>query len=124
HGIITNCGKAHIEGFGGIEGVRKGKGELYDFLRAANGMVFRNADLEYLYDMAQGIAQQVTYGSANAQYIGRPLMDDVFLKVAMLTTGHETTIHTNLVGEYNFPNVMVAVAVGLHFGIDIDIIKN
>lgn len=124
HGIITNCGKAHIEGFGGIEGVRKGKGELYDFLRGANGMVFRNTDLGYLDDMAEGIAQQVTYGSANAQYIGRPLMDDVLLKVAVLTTGHETTIHTNLVGEYNFPNVMVAVAVGLHFGIDIDIIKN
>ena len=37
HGIITNCGKAHLEGFGGIEGVRKGKGELFDFLRANNG---------------------------------------------------------------------------------------
>lgn len=123
HGIITNCGKAHIEGFGGVEGVRKGKGELYDFLRDNNGLVFRNTDLDYLYDMAKGIEQQVTYGSANAKYIGKPLMDDVFLKVAVLSTGHEATIHTNLVGEYNFPNVMVAVAVGLHFGISIDDIK-
>ncbi|HEY9178701.1 MAG TPA: UDP-N-acetylmuramoyl-tripeptide--D-alanyl-D-alanine ligase, partial [Flavipsychrobacter sp.] len=123
HGIITNCGKAHIEGFGGVEGVRKGKGELYDFLRGNNGLVFRNTDLDYLYGMATGIDQQVTYGSANAQYIGKPLMDDVFLKVAVLSTGHEATIHTNLVGEYNFPNVMVAVAVGLHFGISIDDIK-
>lgn len=124
HGIITNCGKAHIEGFGGVEGVRKGKGELYDYLRDNNGLVFRNTDLDYLYDMAKGIQQQVTYGSANAQYIGKPLMDDVFLKVAMLSTGHEATIHTNLVGEYNFPNVMVAVAVGLYFGVSIDDIKH
>ncbi|MBZ0098542.1 MAG: UDP-N-acetylmuramoylalanyl-D-glutamate--2,6-diaminopimelate ligase, partial [Taibaiella sp.] len=119
HGIITNCGKAHIEGFGGIEGVRKGKGELYDFLRENHGTAFRNTDLDYLHDMATGIEQQVTYGSANAQYIGKPLMDDVFLKVAMLTSGYEATIQTNLVGEYNFPNVMVAVAVGLHFDIGI-----
>lgn len=123
HGIITNCGKAHIEGFGGIEGVRKGKGELYDYLRAHNGVVFRNTDLDYLEEMAAGIGQQVTYGSANATYIGKPLMDDVFLKVAVLSSGAEATIHTNLVGEYNFPNVMVAVAVGLHFGISIDEIK-
>ncbi|WP_276132413.1 UDP-N-acetylmuramoyl-tripeptide--D-alanyl-D-alanine ligase [Polluticoccus soli] len=123
HGIITNCGKAHIEGFGGIEGVRKGKGELYDFLRENGGSIFRNTDLDYLKDMANGIADQVTYGSANAQYIGKPIMDDVFLKVAVLSTGAETTLNTQLVGDYNFPNVMVATAVGLHFGIGIDSIK-
>lgn len=123
HGIITNCGKAHIEGFGGIEGVRKGKGELYDFLRDNNGSIFRNTDLEYLKDMAAGITNQVTYGSANAQYIGKPIMDDVLLKVAVLTSGAETTLNTQLVGDYNFPNVMVATAVGLYFGIGIDDIK-
>ncbi len=123
HGIITNCGKAHIEGFGGIEGVRKGKGELYDFLRAHNGTIFRNTDLEYLEGMAHDIASQVTYGSANGQYIGRPLMNDVFLQVAVLTANTETTLNTHLVGAYNFPNVMAAVATGLHFGISIDEIK-
>lgn len=123
HGIITNCGKAHIEGFGGIEGVRKGKGELYDFLRENGGIIFRNTDLDYLESMAHDISKQVTYGSANAQYIGRPLMNDVFLDVAVLSAGAETTIHTQLVGDYNFPNAMVATAVGLHFGIGIDKIK-
>jgi UDP-N-acetylmuramoyl-tripeptide--D-alanyl-D-alanine ligase len=124
HGIITNCGKAHIEGFGGIEGVRKGKGELYDFLRDNGGSIFRNTDLDYLKDMAAGITNQVTYGSTNAQYIGKPIMDDVFLKVAVLTSGSETTLDTRLVGDYNFPNVMVATAVGLHLGIGIDDIKS
>lgn len=123
HGVITNCGKAHIEGFGGIEGVRKGKGELFDFIRASNGTIFKNTDLAYLDAMSLGINQQITYGSANAQYIGKPLMNDVLLDVAVLTSGAEATIHTNLVGEYNFHNVMTAVAIGLHFDISIDVIK-
>ena len=123
HGIITNCGKAHIEGFGGIEGVRKGKGELYDFIRAQEGTIFRNADLDYLQQMAHGINRQITYGSANAEFIGKPLMNGVFLNVALLTAYAETTIETQLVGAYNFPNVMAAVAIGLHFGIPADTIK-
>lgn len=123
HAVITNCGKAHIEGFGGMEGVRKGKGELYDYIRAHNGVIFRNTDLDYLEQMAQGIQQQVTYGSANAEYIGRPVMKDVFLNVAVLTRDAETIIDTQLVGSYNFPNVMAAVAIGRYFGISIDDIK-
>ncbi len=123
HGIITNCGKAHIEGFGGVEGVRKGKGELYDYLRATGGTIFRNTDLDYLQPMAEGITQQITYGSANAQYIGKPLTDDILLQAAVLTSHAETVIKTNLVGSYNFPNVMVAVATGRHFGIGIDKVK-
>lgn len=123
HGLITNCGKAHIEGFGGEEGVRKGKGELYDYLRSTGGTIFRNTDLEYLESMAHGITNQVTYGSANAQYIGKPVMDGVFLQVAVLTTHAEAMIKTQLVGAYNFANVMTAIAVGRHFGIDIDTIK-
>jgi UDP-N-acetylmuramoyl-tripeptide--D-alanyl-D-alanine ligase len=123
HGIITNCGKAHIEGFGGVEGVRKGKGELYDYLRSNNGTIFRNTDLEYLEAMADGINSQITYGRTNADYIGKPMMNGVFLDVAMLTKHSETTIATHLVGEYNFANVMVAVAVGRTFDIGIDAIK-
>lgn len=124
HGIITNCGKAHIEGFGSEEGVRKGKGELYDFLRDNRGTIFRNTDLPYLETMAKGIASQVTYGSADAQYIGRPLTQDVLLQVAVLSSGAEALIDTQLVGAYNFPNVMVAVAVGLHFGLSIDAVRS
>src|SRR5690606_13498507 len=58
HGIITNCGKAHIEGFGSEEGVRKGKGELYDYIRMNNGSIFRNTGLDYLATMAEGIEHQ------------------------------------------------------------------
>ena len=123
YALITNCGKAHIEGFGGIEGVRKGKGELYDFIRAHNGLIFRNADLQYLEDMAKGIARQVTYGTKNADHIGRPIMDGVFLKAALKTSNGEELLNTNLVGDYNFPNVLVAAAIGWHFGVSMADIK-
>ena len=122
HGIITNCGKAHIEGFGSEEGVRKGKGELYDFIRGHDGVIFRNADLDYLREMAHGISRQVTYGAADAQYTGRPFMQDVFLHVA-LTSPVPMKIATQLVGDYNFANVMTAVAVGMHFGVPPEKIK-
>jgi UDP-N-acetylmuramoyl-tripeptide--D-alanyl-D-alanine ligase len=126
HGIITNCGKAHIEGFGSIEGVRKGKGELYDFLREHRGSIFRNADLEYLKEMAHGISAQISYGGydSDATYKGEARMNDVFLKVAVLVDGVETLLDTQLVGAYNFPNVMVAVAVGLYFGVPVDDVKS
>ena len=120
YGIITNCGKAHLEGFGGIEGVRKGKGELYDYLRAHNGTIFRNVDLDYLVQMAAGIDTQITYGSTDADYVGKPIMTDVLLQVALQQDGKETLLKTQLVGAYNFPNVMVAVAVGLHFGVPLE----
>lgn len=123
YGLITNCGKAHLEGFGGIEGVRKAKGELYDFIRKANGTIFRYSDADYLEAMAKGIEKQITYGTANAQIIGKAIEDGLFLQLAILTSGLETTIQTNLVGAYNLPNVLAAVAVGNYFGVEIEDIK-
>lgn len=123
YGLITNCGKAHLEGFGSLEGVRRAKGELYDHIRHFKGTVFRNADLDYLAQMAKGIDQQITYGTANAQIIGKAIGDAALLKVVVLSSGMEAQIQTQLVGGYNLPNVLAAVAVGNHFGIDIDTIK-
>lgn len=120
HAIITNCGKAHIEGFGGEAGVRKGKGELYDYIRANEGTVFRNVTLPYLDEMAAGIDRQVTYGTDNADYVGTPLMNGLFLSVEVAGMGR---IDTQLVGIYNYSNVMTAVAVGLHFGVPFGSIK-
>jgi UDP-N-acetylmuramoyl-tripeptide--D-alanyl-D-alanine ligase len=124
HAIITNCGKAHLEGFGSEEGVRKGKGELYDFIRENNGTIFRNTDLSYLKDMSHGIDHQITYGSGDAYYIGKPLQHEIFLKIALLTSGLETTLTTRLAGDFNFPNVMAAVAIGAYFGVSTDDIKS
>jgi UDP-N-acetylmuramoyl-tripeptide--D-alanyl-D-alanine ligase len=125
HVLINNCGKAHLEGFGGLEGVRKGKGELYDFAAANNAQVFLNNDLDYLVSMAQerNIKNAITYGSTNANYNGMVATNAETIDVAILNSGLETLIKTNLVGSYNFANVMAAVAVGQTFKIDIDTIK-
>ncbi len=113
HGIITNCGKAHLEGFGGVEGVRKGKGELFDYLRLNHGMAFIFNDYDYLQEMASGI-DQFNYGTEKAEVIGTAKSQDSFLNL-VITTPFNADIHTHLVGDYNLPNVLCAVAVGVHF---------
>lgn len=120
HGLITNIGKAHLEGFGGEEGVRKAKGELYDYLRDNGGTAFVCADYPYLLDMSKGISQVVTYGSQAADYTGKPAAGSALLE---LTTEQTGAVHTRLVGGYNFPNVMAAVAIGLYFGVPASKIK-
>lgn len=117
HGIITNCGKAHLEGFGGVEGVKKGKGELYDFIRSTKGIIFRNNDYDYLWKMSTGIDQVISYGTANANVIGEAKQHHTFLSVAMNNIEGLTTIDTQLVGDYNLPNILCAVAVGQHFNV-------
>jgi UDP-N-acetylmuramoyl-tripeptide--D-alanyl-D-alanine ligase len=114
YGVITNCGKAHLEGFGGVAGVRKGKGELYDFLRSHDGLVFIFNDYDYLIDMSKGIAKRYTYSTNDGDIIGTPLQSEPYLKVALIK-GIQTTIATQLVGDYNLPNVLCAVAIGKYF---------
>lgn len=124
-GLITNCGKAHIEGFGSEAGVRQGKGELYDWLRNHQGLVFRNADLSYLGEMAEGIAAQITYGGSDAAVTGQvAARDERFLSVDVQTPGGHALIHTRLVGAYNLSNVLAAVAVGHHFEVSLADIKS
>jgi len=117
HGIITNCGKAHLEGFGGIEGVRKGKGELYNYIRATNGSLFVMKDYDYLVNMSQGISNITTYGTADAAITGIADSSKEMLEVHMLSGTGIKKIQTHLVGEYNLPNVLVAVAVGKYFNV-------
>jgi UDP-N-acetylmuramoyl-tripeptide--D-alanyl-D-alanine ligase len=123
HGIINNCGKAHLEGFGGVEGVRKGKGELYDYLRSNEGTIFRNVDLDYLVPMSAGINKQITYGETVADYTGMAVRGGETLQVAVTRAGMEMTIQTQLVGDYNVANVLAAVAVGHYFGVPANAIR-
>lgn len=115
HGIITNCGKAHLEGFGSEEGVRKGKGELYDHLRANNGTAFVMWDYDYLHEMSRGISQIITYGTHNAAIEGTVVESEPFLKVKFQKGTVLTNLQTHLVGDYNLPNVLAAVTVGKYF---------
>jgi len=117
YGLINNVGKAHLEGFGGIEGVKKGKGELYDFIRENGGAIFINTDFDYLEEMSAGIKNRITYGTANASTTGRLLKSEPFLEVEITSSPEIGVITTHLVGDYNLPNVLAAVCAGLHFGV-------
>lgn len=119
YALINNCGKAHLEGFGGIEGVRKGKGELYDFIKTHGGLIFRNADFDYLRSMSDGIEEQVTYGSFSGDIVGKIYEREPYLSIAITSNGKEQLIQTNLVGDYNAANVLGALTVGDYFTIPI-----
>jgi len=117
HGIITNCGKAHLEGFGGEEGVKKGKGELFQYLKTRAGTVFIMNDYEYLRSMSIGIPDIITYGTTDAAITGVASSATEFLQIQMTKGTDIKKISTNLVGEYNLPNVLVAMAVGKYFDV-------
>ena len=117
-GLITTVGKAHLQGFGSFEGVKKTKGELYDYLRQKGGVVFYNADNPDLCEMVQhrtglrlsryGVREQgvrILPATAEAPY----------LQLSFEHEGQEVTISTHLVGDYNADNVMAALAIGTHF---------
>jgi len=115
HGIITNVGNAHLEGFGSLENVFKAKSELFDHLRTNNGLVFLNVDHPYLQDMAEGLKVR-SYGSKSGAEIKGTLEEAFpFLKISIEEPAME--LQTNLHGSYNFENVLSAVCVGLHFNI-------
>jgi UDP-N-acetylmuramoyl-tripeptide--D-alanyl-D-alanine ligase len=125
HGLITNVGLAHLEGFGGPEGVRLGKGELFDYLRgtddggagATSGTALIMRDYDYLREMSAGIPHVVSYGTRDADYSGVAEQGDPFLNVNITHGITPGIIHTQLVGDYNLPNVLAAVALGAHFGV-------
>jgi UDP-N-acetylmuramoyl-tripeptide--D-alanyl-D-alanine ligase len=121
HGLITNVGKAHLEGFGGIEGVRIGKGELYDHLKAHNGTAFVNSNSADLLTMQKGreLNNVVYYGSnkdtdtivgsltGNAPYLA--------LEWSIKGAGEVYAITSQLTGEYNLPNILAAICIGHYF---------
>jgi UDP-N-acetylmuramoyl-tripeptide--D-alanyl-D-alanine ligase len=123
-GMITNCGKAHLEGFGGVEGVKKGKGELYDFLRAHNGTAFIMEDYDYLQTMSQGIPHLIGYGQFNGQIQGEAIDVNGMLCVKINKGIDLDSIQTQLVGNFNLPNVLAAITIGHYFKVPNEKIKS
>ena len=125
HGLITNCGKAHLEGFGSIEGVRKGKGELFDYLRTrSDATAFIMKDYDYLHSMSKDISRIVTYGTSDADITGNAKNNGIFLTTKVSVDETNFTIATQLVGDYNLPNVLAAVAVAHTFNVPSEKIKS
>ncbi len=108
YGLITNFGKAHLEGFGDFEGVIKAKSELYDFLRLNNGTVFINTDDALQVKQSAGI-NAIEYSNNSIKFMEA----NPFVKVQF----KNILIESNLIGKYNYNNIAVAVAVGDYFDI-------
>jgi UDP-N-acetylmuramoyl-tripeptide--D-alanyl-D-alanine ligase len=115
-GIITNIGKAHLEGFGGYEGVKKAKSELYQYLRKNNGLVIRNANDSLLTSLSSGI-EAFTYGTHDADVNGNLTSSVPTLSITWEFNKNQFSCQTTLYGKYNLWNVLAAIASGIHFGV-------
>lgn len=134
HGLITNIGKAHLEGFGGVEGIKKGKGELYDFLSqedetSEQGIAFVNGDDAVLMTMqrARQLKNVVMYGTANKDntVIGKLTENSPLLSLQWTNTlsGESYDVKTQLTGAYNLDNILAAICIGTFFKLDADAIN-
>jgi len=123
HGLITNVGKAHLEGFGGMEGVKKGKGELYDFLAASQGVAFINSGSSDLLAMQQqrGLKKVEYYGTGNSgnTVTGAAIENAPYLTLEWENnqSGRSHIVKTQLTGGYNLDNVLAAICIGVYFGL-------
>ena len=116
-GYITNYGKAHMEGFGGVEGIIKGKSELYDFIRShKNASVLLNVDDPIQMEKSQGCAT-ITFGQHSGQYQWLPKSEGEFAGLCFEHEHHVHKIKSQLSGSFNETNIAAAVALGLHYGI-------
>ncbi|MGB4398244.1 MAG: UDP-N-acetylmuramoyl-tripeptide--D-alanyl-D-alanine ligase [Daejeonella sp.] len=121
YGLITNVGKAHLEGFGGVEGVKMGKGELYEYLAKTNGTVFINTDNPTLVDMSRDreVIKVVGYGKGATNFVSGGLKElSPFLTIEWQLKGREDAVfiaESNLPGTYNFENILAAICIGSFF---------
>ncbi|AEE52633.1 UDP-N-acetylmuramoyl-tripeptide--D-alanyl-D-alanine ligase [Haliscomenobacter hydrossis] len=122
HGLITNIGKAHLEGFGGIEGVKKGKSELYRYLAETDGLAFVNNDEPFLVELSSGVRKRIFYERSDdpapnhKPYEVVLLQLQPFIRVAFLDENNQLIeAGSKLMGEHNFQNIKTAVTLGKYF---------
>ena len=122
HGLLTNIGKEHLEGFGSLEGVKKAEGELYRYLSRKDGCVFVNTSEKYLNNMARRNRKRVFYAESDTLNAQDSVVDikllaqNPFIRLAFLSEqGQTIEVQSNLIGRHNFQNIMTAVALGVYF---------
>lgn len=123
HGLITNVGMAHLDGFGGFEGVKKGKAELFNYLKELSGIAFVNHDSRYLIEMsaAAGLEEMIYYGTEPGLTItGKLVSSDPLITLEWKNERGSFTATTNLTGAYNFENILAAISIGTFFGLQPD----
>ncbi|OJX32540.1 MAG: UDP-N-acetylmuramoyl-tripeptide--D-alanyl-D-alanine ligase [Chryseobacterium sp. 36-9] len=118
-GYITNFGKAHLEGFGGFEGVIKGKSELYNYLKENRQKILVNNNDKIQVEKTGDYHDKITFGTPDSDYNFEPVFKEHFVGINY----NGTDIFSNLTGKYNYDNISAAVALGLYFGLDINEIK-
>jgi UDP-N-acetylmuramoyl-tripeptide--D-alanyl-D-alanine ligase len=123
HGLITNIGRAHLDGFGGFEGVKKGKGELFSYLKKDKGTAFINRDNPLIMEMSTTaeLDHLVYYGTEGENFITGQLVKSDPL-IALNWKGRDTyfAVQTNLTGAYNFENILAAVCIGAFFNLTVE----
>ncbi len=118
YGIITNIGKAHLEGFGGFEGVIKAKSELYGYIKENGGTIFINGSDRLLNDLASDI-RKIKYGDgADSIVRGKITGESPFLSLEIQFDNTLIQVDSQLVGAYNFANMLAAVCIGHYFGVE------
>ncbi|MBX2947341.1 MAG: UDP-N-acetylmuramoyl-tripeptide--D-alanyl-D-alanine ligase [Cyclobacteriaceae bacterium] len=115
HGFITNIGKAHIGTFGGFDNIIRGKSELYNHLIQQGGVVFINSQNRILTNMAKRFSNPLFYPAVGDYYQCELVGADPYIKIKT-ESGDE--VQTQLIGQYNFENIAVALCVGKYFGVD------
>lgn len=130
HGLITNVGEAHLEGFGSFDGVKQAKGELYRYLENNRGLAFINGNEAHLKEMAGRKLYQVIYIKSETPNLSVPFFETKFVeakplvKIAYLSKkGKLKSIKSQLIGNYNFNNIMTAVTLGRYFKVPFKKIK-
>ncbi|MDR6403885.1 MULTISPECIES: UDP-N-acetylmuramoyl-tripeptide--D-alanyl-D-alanine ligase [Chryseobacterium] len=120
YGYITNFGKAHLEGFGGFEGVIKGKSELYDYLKKNQKTIIVNENDPIQVEKTENYIPKITFGKNNSDYQFELFSEGNFVGLKY----KEVKAVSKLTGEYNFTNLCAAASLGLHFGINFEKIKH
>ncbi len=130
HGLLTNIGKEHLEGFGSLEGVKKAEGELYQYLQKQDGCAFVNTDEKYLKQMSRSIRKRIFYAESDTLKAQESMVDiqllvqTPFLQLAFLSEDHRNVkVQTKLIGQHNFQNLMTAIALGIYFKVPAEKIK-
>lgn len=123
-GLVTNVGKAHLEGFGSFEGVIRTKTEMYRYIENVGGCIFLNGENEYLTKEAINNSNKVTYGTNESNWLRGEIIDSPpYLNLRAWFPKGVLYLNTRLIGSYNFENVLAAAAIGRYFGVDPLLIK-
>ncbi|MDX2286448.1 MAG: UDP-N-acetylmuramoyl-tripeptide--D-alanyl-D-alanine ligase [Bacteroidia bacterium] len=126
HSIITNVGYAHIENLGSLDGVRREKGAIFDYIRACGGLIFRNEADPNTALAGQGHPQAVTYGTETSDFFHRVLesrLDQMDVEIHARHWAQPERFRSQLSGAHNAMNVLLAAAVGTRFGLSPDEIR-